>query len=507
MIQSWAEAFQLSDFNFILLLETLLFVCYLLYLIGMTVTLLLDNKPAQSSIAWILTIYLLPFVGLFVYILAGVNWKKRKLVKQRPEEIFNQQLEAVLERQRMFVQHLEHQQPSQSATDSDIRKTVRLLLNSNASIVTQRNRCEIFHHGATLFPALKADLNAAKQFIHMEFFIWKSDSMGEELKAILIAKAQQGVEVRLIFDAIGSFRMSRRYREELKLAGIEFRFFLNSFRPFGLKPIAGIMANYLNHRKIVVIDGQISYLGGMNIGDEYLTGGKRFAYWRDTHLRLEGEITQQLQTVFATDWFNTSHQLLDDQKYFPLIELEPSESLPIQLACSGPDSDWATIKQLLFNMIINANRTVYIQSPYFIPDQGMLTAMETAALSGVAVHLMITGVPDKIIPYLVAETYFEGFLRAGGYIYRYEKGFMHAKTIIVDDIISSVGTCNMDVRAFELDYEVNAVIYNAEVARELKAQFMLDLADCRVILLEDVAHQTFWVRLRNSFLRLFSPLL
>jgi cardiolipin synthase A/B len=479
---------------------------YLIYVVGMTGVLLLDNKPPQSTVAWLLTIYFLPFVGLLLYVFAGVNWKKHKILQQRPEERFQQQLKDVIQQQQQFLRKFNQREENMGrGWNSDIRKSIQLLLNSNSSTLTLNNRYQLFHQGAKFFDSLRQDLQNAQVFIHMEFFIWKSDALGWEFAELLCEKAQSGVEVRLLFDGVGCFgRMSRAYKRKLKNAGVEFLIFLDPLNVF----ISGL-ANYLNHRKIVVIDGQISYIGGMNMAEEYITGGKSFPSWRDTGLRLEGEMTQQLHTVFVTDWFNSSQQWLSDKKYFPAVTLPTHSSppLPMQLACSGPDSNWFSIKQLFFNLIINADREVYIQSPYFIPDDGFATAMETAALSGVSVHLMMTGLPDKRVPYWAAETYFERILRSGGRIYRYKRGFLHCKTICVDESIASVGTCNLDVRSFELDYEVNAVVYDTGFAKAIKTQFYLDLAHCQEITLADIAQYSLWHKLRNALLRILSPLL
>lgn len=480
---------------------------YLLYIVGMTGVILLDNKPPQSTLAWLLTLYFLPFIGLLIYIFAGINWKKHKILQQRPEERFRVQLNDTILQQRQFLSQIEFQeQEKATARNVDIRKSIQLLLNSNHSTLTLHNRYQLFHGGEAFFSALKQDILAAEQFIHMEFFIWKSDRLGWEFADVLCAKAQAGVEVRLLFDGVGCFgRMSHGYKRKLREAGVEFKIFLDPLNVF----ISGL-ANYLNHRKIVIVDGRISYIGGMNMGEEYITGGKKFPTWRDTGLRIEGEMTSQLQTVFATDWFNSSQVWLSEKKYFPPIDaknLGTQLSVPMQLACSGPDSDWFSIKQLFFNLIINADHEVYIQSPYFIPDDGIATAMETAALSGVKVHLMMTGIPDKRIPYWAAETYFERILKAGGRIYRYQRGFLHCKTISVDQSIASVGTCNMDVRSFELDYEVNAVVYDPTFAREIKTQFYQDLEFCQEITLADIEKHSLWHKLRNALLRVLSPLL
>lgn len=490
-------------------LQTALYITTMLYILGMTLIILLDNKPAQSTVAWLLTVYFLPFIGLFVYLFAGIDWKKSKILHQRPEERFREQLKDVVQHQLQFKHELK------TIADFDINKSVQLLFNSNHSLLTLHNTVQLLHHGQSFFDQLKADLRQASDSIHMEFFIWKSDRLGSEIRDILVERARAGVEVRLIFDGVGCFwTMTRAYKRSLRAAGVDFQIFLDP-----LKFFTSGFANYLNHRKLVIIDGQIGFIGGMNMAQEYISGGSYFHYTRDTGFRCTGEIVQQLQTVFATDWFNSCRRWLSDKRYFPEPQLpSPRPRLPMQLACSGPDSDWYSIRHLIFNLIMNAKREVYIQSPYFIPDESVAAALETAALSGIEVHIMMSGPPNKAslwhlgtyserVPGWAAETYFERLLKAGCQIYRYDRGYLHCKTLSVDEVMGSVGTCNIDVRSFELDYEINAMLYDETLAKELKAQFQLDLQHCTHITLAQL-NTTSWIyRLRNSFWRVFSPLL
>lgn len=473
-------------------IQSALLGAFAVYIVGMNLLILFDEKPAQSTMAWLLTVNLLPFLGLPIYLLAGVNWRRFGIVHQRPEEILQRYL------------HGTGPEPLLDAHIPEARKAVRMLHKSNGSRLTVSNRVEFYYDGASLFKDLKADLWAAKDFIHIEFFIWRSDALGEDLAEILKAKAREGVKVRILVDRIGSFgRISYRYRRELKQAGVEFHYFMS------INPATALLSNYLNHRKIVVIDRTISYTGGMNVGMEYIDGGSCFPAWRDTHLRLVGEASSQLQAIFVTDWYNTTRKWLDTEKdYFQDWDTQlDAGDLAVQIACSGPDSDWATIKNLYFNLITNAQDRILIQSPYFIPDEMMLSALTLAALSGVEVHLMMTGLPDKRIPFWAAYTYIETLLQAGGYVYHYNAGFLHSKVMICDDNLASVGSCNLDIRAFELDYEVNAMFYSAEVVRALTAQFEQDLLGCRRLTLEELQQQGKLIHLRNKVLRLLSPLL
>lgn len=456
---------------------------------------LLANKESESSLAWILIIVVLPLLGILLYALFGLDRKKHKIVAYRPEEVYSQSLKKLLGR--------EKQKMTGDKSGVAILKNINLLLNTDQAAVTINNNAQLYYHGSTLFPQLLEDLQGAKTSIHMEYFIWKSDRIGSQIKDILVTKAREGVDVKLIFDGLGSFgRISLKYKRELKKAGIQYSYFkdLNRF-------VARMKINYSNHKKIVVIDGKTAYTGGMNVGDEYIDGGKFFDSWRDTHLRLKGLSVSILQSIFLTDWANCGHELPRNDHLFPLQDDKEEGNLPVQIAISGPDSKWNSIELLLFNMINNASSHLYIQSPYFIPNTAMMRAMESAAMSGISVTFMMAGIPDKKIPWWTAFTNFEPLLKAGVRILHYQAGFLHAKTAIMDDTISTVGTCNMDIRSFRLNYEVNTVFYNEKIARELKEQFLIDEQSCREITLEEIQNMGSPARLRNSFCRLFSPLL
>ena len=428
--------------------------------------------------------------------MGGINWKKYKIVKQRPEITFQKELGTILVRQKVFMGELSSQ------IDNDIAKTMVLSLQSSNSIITLNNTLEIFYSGDCFFNSFKKDLEGASESIHIEYYIFRDDIIGSQIADILKRKALAGLPVRILFDGVGCFnKMSKKFKRDLSKAGIKTKYFLDPANVF-----TGRLLNYCNHRKIAVIDGKIAYTGGMNIGDEYLDGGKKFNTWRDTHIKLQGESVHMLQSVFLSDWYNSGGENINDEGYFPELE-EIEGNLPMQIVVSGPDSDWYSLEKLYFNMIMNSNRIVYVQTPYFIPSTSLQNALETTALSGVEVNLMITGNPDKKIPFWVAQTYFDSLIAAGVNIYLYKKGFLHSKVLIVDDTISTVGSCNMDIRSFHLDYEVNAVIYNKKVTARLIEQFNNDLLFCIKINKEDHKKLNVFKRLRNSIFRIFSPVL
>ncbi len=484
------------------ILPQILYYLNFIVILFFVVFILLSNQESESSLGWILLVMVIPVVGIGLYLLIGVDRKKHKVIARRPEDLFSERLEPVLKDQKSFIMDSD---PGDSETMTDIFKNINLLLTANQAALTMNNQVNLYHDGEKLFDHMLRDLEAAEDSIHMEYYIWRSDDLGGRIKDILVRKASQGVDVKLIFDGLGSFgRISYRYRRELKEAGVQFSYFkdLNRF-------IARLQINYSNHKKIVVIDSRIGYTGGMNIGCEYISGGRRFDSWRDSHVRLRGNSVSILQSIFLTDWFNCGHEILMDDDFFPDIrrDPEPPHEIPVQIAVSGPDSKWNSIELLLFNMITNANHEVCIQSPYFIPDLAMMRAMESAAMSGVKITLMMTGRPDKSIVWWTAFTYMEPLLEAGVEILHYEKGFLHSKVLIMDGVVSTVGTCNMDVRSFRLNYEVNTVLYDEEISRELKDQFTEDRKYCRTITLEEIKGLRLPYRLRNSFCRLFSPLM
>ena len=459
---------------------------------------ILDNRPPEVSISWFLIILFFPVAGLILYALIGLNWKKTKLIRQNPEDLFSHNLENILINQKHFFREMN----LQDEEDNDRNKLMNLLLNANNSIMTLKNSCKTYNSGENFFKALLEDIKNAKSSIHMEFYIWTSDSLGEEIKEILIRKAQEGVEVRLLFDGVGSFgKISFKYRRELKKAGIKFRYFLDLAAPLSLLKI-----NYCNHRKIAVIDGLVAYTGGMNVGLEYITGGNRFESWRDTQIRIKGESVNMVQAVFLVDWYNSGDKLLLDKKYLPEAD-EATPEMAVQIATSGADSKWASIQQMFFTMITNANRDIYIQTPYFIPDQSIMTALETAALSGINVNILMTGIPDKKIPYWAAHTYFEPLLNAGVNIFQYKKGFLHSKIVIVDNSIASIGSCNMDMRGFHINFELNVLIYDQVTAEKMTEDFYNDLKFSETITHEHISKSGILKNFRNSIFRIIAPIM
>jgi cardiolipin synthase len=471
-----------------------------LYALVTGLYLLLENRRPQSTLAWMLAFIVAPGIGVLVYILFGRNRKafskERSLLRQDLEANARPLLEPLLSRQDTEIARLERGSAS--------RKKLMMLVRRNShSALTCRNGVQIQQGGAAFYGSMMADIEAARHSIHLQYFIWAADSFTERLKELLIEKARAGVEVRLLYDPLASWsHLNRAYRRSMREAGIR------------LAPTSPIWRlhtiSYRNHRKITVIDGRIGYTGGMNIGQEHLDGGAGFDSWRDTQVRITGEGAAILQAVFMVDWYNAVRENLFSQAYFPDPGPlpHPGEDVAVQILTSGPDSQWAAIRQLYFFLIVSAQRRVFLQSPYFIPDATLAEALKSAALAGVDVEVMVSARPSgNRLPTWAGNTFMSEVAEAGVRIHLYEKGYLHAKTISVDSEICSIGSANIDIRSFSINYELNAVLYSQALAARLEQDFARDLADCSAFDPAKYRKMGVALHLRDSAARLLSPLL
>jgi cardiolipin synthase len=469
------------------------------YALLMGIYIILENRRPQATLAWMLVLFSFPGVGLLVYVLFGRDRKafakQSKLLRQDLEANAKPLVSPILSRQDAEIARLEGEGAS--------RKKLMMLVRRNPqSALIRRNVVEILQNAETFYPRMIEDMNAAQHSIHLQYFIWGRDDFTEELKQILSAKAKAGVEVRLLYDPLGSqAHVNRAYVKDMEAAGIRMA---PTSPPWRLHTIS-----YRNHRKITVIDGRVGYTGGMNIGKEHIDGGKGFDSWRDTQVRIVGEGAAVLQGVFMIDWYNAVRENLFSPVYFPTVATQPAEGdVPVQILTSGPDSQWAGIRQLYFFMILTAQRHVFLQSPYFILDASIAEALKSAALSGVDVRVMLTARPSgNPLPGFAGNTFILDVIRAGVRVFLYEKGYLHAKTISIDSEICSIGSANIDIRSFSINYEINAVLYSRRLASELEKTFERDLAYCSEFDPGEYRKCNAAFRLRDSVARLFSPLL
>uniref|UniRef100_UPI00403E45BE cardiolipin synthase n=1 Tax=Solibacillus sp. FSL W8-0372 TaxID=2921713 RepID=UPI00403E45BE len=458
----------------------------------------LERKKPSSTWAWLLVLFFLPFVGFFLYLLLGRQLRKKHLFRWDGrkdigiEQLINYQIEAIenneLELRTENIKNYSH--------------LIYMNLKTNNAVLTQDNDVKIFDDGSDKFEALISDINHAKNHIHIQYYIFKLDNLGQRIINALIKKAKQGVKVRVLFDEMGSRGIRKRHFKELIEAGGEVEVFFPS-----ILPLINPRLNFRNHRKIAVIDGRIGYIGGFNVGDEYLSLSDRFGYWRDTHLRIEGSAVHPLQTRFILDWNQASakNDIIYAERYFPIIPQKGTAAL--QIISSGPDTEWEVIKNNYLHLISNAKKYVYIQSPYFIPDESFFDAIRIATLTGIDVRIMIPNKPDHMFVYWATYSYVGPLVEAGAKVYHYEKGFIHAKMIVVDDEIASVGTANIDVRSFSLNFEVNALIYDRLLAHRLAEIFERDIMDCSELTLELYKNRSNYTKFRESMSRLLSPIL
>ncbi len=449
-----------------------------------------ENRNPVKSLAWVTVLFLLPIVGIILYIFFGRSIKNKRMISRR-----NRRKLRKYERSPNVDKH------SLGLTEESIQM-INLGGTLAASPYYPDNSVEIFTDGASKFAALKRDLQHARHSINLQYYIFEDDAIGREICDILVERHNAGVEVRVIYDHVGSFNVKSSFFKKMKSAGIHAYPFLKvSFPQFGTR------INWRNHRKICIIDGSIGYIGGMNIADRYIDGGKKFASWRDTHLRLTGPVVRALRYSFAIDWNFMGQPLLEndsDHIYRPDVN---APRAGIQLLTSGPTSQWSNIAFMFHKAIAGAKKRVYIQTPYFLPTEGLLKALQVAALAHVDVRVMIPRRSDLLMLTYASYSYIAESLKAGIKIYVYDAGMLHAKTMIIDDEFASVGSTNFDFRSFECNFESNVFIYSREVNEQLSEIFRQDLEQSARITPFEWRERPYSQKTIESIVRLLSPIL
>lgn len=474
-----------------------IFIVYALMIIATVYTVLHERRDPIRAVSWIAVIVLVPIGGLIVFLFFGQNYRKQKIFNRKELKELSL-IEEFSKSQFIEVNSMLDQEIIEN------RHIIKLLLNNSKSLLTLGNQVEILLNGSATFDSIKSALKSAKRSIHLEYYIIEDDTIGNEISRILCKKAQEGVEVRVIYDDVGSWDLSREYISKLRKAGVKIHCFMPVVFPWFTSKI-----NYRNHRKIIVVDSKIGFTGGLNIADRYIHGTKRGG-WRDTHLRITGRAVNMLQITFVTDWWFATKELLSDRnKYFPQYDSQDNirDGVAMQIAISGPDSDYATIMQAYFAAITNAKHHIYISTPYFLPNEPILTALKVAALGGIDVRIMLPARSDSKMVHWASRSYFTELLEAKVKIYLYNAGFNHSKIMTIDESFCSVGTANMDVRSFEDNFEVTAMIYDKEITSTLESQFIDDLRNCTRLNLHRWSARKHQDNFKESVARLFSPLL
>lgn len=473
-----------------LLGEAAYVVFYILYftlVFGTALVIILDNRNPVKTIAWILVLFFLPMVGLIFYFFFGRSTRKERLIsrkgysrlRKRPMEEFQAQLSLPLSRDQHVLMGF-------------FRRTCNAL-------TFEGNALEIYTDGRSMLLSLIREIAKARHHIHLEFYIFENDATGRLLRDVLIDKAREGVRIRVLYDDVGCWKVDRSFYEQMLFEEIDAQSFLKvRFPQFTSK------VNYRNHRKIVVIDGRVGFIGGMNIADRYVKG-LPWGNWRDTHVKISGKAVYGLQTAFLTDWYVVDRTLLTGLTYYPKMQ-EMGKSV-IQIVTSDPVGEWREMMQGIMMAISSARKYFYVQTPYLLPTEQILTALQTAALAGVDVRIMLPERGDAWLTHKGSFSYLELLMKAGVRIYLYRKGFLHSKLMVSDDQWSTVGSTNMDFRSFEHNFEANAFFYDKETALALKRIFLDDQKDCMLLPPKVWEARSWSSRFTESVIRLLAPLL
>jgi cardiolipin synthase len=448
-----------------------------------------------------MVVFLVPFAGSLLYLLIGFEARKHKTFIEKArrdgeniKEIMNSGLSGLKYREEQ--DEIFKKRNVVGGDYSHMDDLLYLIYNSGGAL-TFNNDVEYYFEGRDKFFRLFEDILNAKNFIHLEYYIFKNDRLGKRMVEALAAKAAEGVEVCLLIDVMGTSLVPRSFYREIVDAGGKLAVFA---------PPMFIRMNYRNHRKIAMIDGQIGYIGGLNIGDEYLGLKKRFGHWRDAHMRICGDAVNELEQRFILDWnYVSTYKIIAEDSYLP--RRPRRAGVPIQVISSGPDTKWHSIYHAIIKMMTEADTSIYIQTPYFSPDDALLETLKIAALSGIDVRIIIPKHPDHLFVYWASASYLSELVPCGVKCYEYENGFLHSKLIIVDGIAASIGTANMDIRSFKLNFEVNAFIFDKDSVKPISDQFLTDLKDCCELTPEIIKNLKISGKIKEAFARLISPLL
>ena len=457
-----------------------------------------QRREPQSVWTWLLLLYFIPILGFIFYLFLGTDMHKKRMFRIKEIE---DHLNEAIRRQEYRLQKKEL--GNRSPEIEEYSDLVMYNLGTSGAMLTDDNDIDIFTDGKEKFRVLTEDMQRAEKYIHIQYYIIKNDVLFQSIKDVLVKKAAEGVEVRILYDGMGGRFVKKSCWQELNRQGIR----TSEFFPALLRRLH-LRINYRNHRKIVVIDGKIGYVGGFNIGKEYIGLEDRFGYWRDTHLRITGSAVASLELRFALDWnYSSKENLFMTDKYAVQENTESRQRCEVQIVSSGPDSRYRNVRDNYLRMIGKAKKSIYIQTPYFIPDEAILSALMIAVRSGIEVNVMIPCKPDHPFVYWATYSYIGDLVMEGAKCYIYNNGFLHAKGMVVDDKVLCYGTANMDIRSFALNFEVNAVIYNEGMARRMREIFEEDLKVSKQITRNLYMSRSLLIRFKEQVCRLLSPLL
>ncbi|MFC9707031.1 cardiolipin synthase [Paenibacillus sp. NPDC056933] len=476
-----------------------LVIILLIFIFQAATILLLEFRNPAKAVAWLFILICVPLIGFVVYYFVAQDYSKRKKVRKGGSRIFREIRETIWE-QAHIIENASQMPDSRYIHQ---HRLFNLLSHLSESPITGCNKSKVLTNGEEAFAAMLKAMEQAEHHLHVEFYIFRDDVISTKFQEVMIRKAKEGVNVRFICDGLGSHKMSGSFIRKLQDAGVEFHYFLPPL-------IATIdrRVNYRNHRKIVVVDGKIGFVGGMNVGDDYLGQYPDVGFWRDTHVQIEGDAVYFLQNTFLNDWKLASGEQITEPQLTALFPPHIcSGKERIQVLASGPDQEWDAIQEMCFGAVSVASERIYITTPYFIPDPALYEAIKTAAVSGVDIKIIIPYQSDSRLVHLASLSYVEELLRAGVKFYQYRKGFVHAKVLIVDDLLATVGTANMDMRSFFCNFELTAVLFEASSMERLTEDFERDLDDCSQINVKVFQERSRWQKGAEMLSRMLSPLL
>lgn len=469
----------------------LLIIAYVVSILSAISLIFIERKEPNTTWAWLLILFVLPGVGFIIYLIFGQNLSRQKIFREKK----------VVDEKKSKVLMEKFKEEKEKGASSEFMELVRMNYTHSGALYTEGNSLTTFIDGEKKFEALINDIRDAKEFIHIEYYIFRMDNLGKTLIDELSKKVKDGVEVRFVVDAMGSKSIRNKDIKYIRSLGIKFHIFFP-----GILPLINIRLNFRNHRKIVVIDGEVGYVGGFNVGDEYVNKGDQFDYWRDTHIRIKGKAVNELNKRFILDWdYASEGELKNYDKYFKLQE--DSGNIGIQIVSSGPDHKEEYIKNAYMKIINNAKKSVYIQTPYLVPDEPMKEALKIAALSGIDVRIMVPDKPDHFFMKWILSANMGDLMEWGVKFYTYQKGFIHSKTIVSDGKVCSIGTANLDIRSFQLNFEINAIIYDDKFSKEQEDIFIKDIEDCRLVTMEEYENRSRALKIEEALIRLVAPIL
>ncbi|VFB16093.1 Cardiolipin synthase [Urinicoccus massiliensis] len=469
---------------------------FILNLALSAVIIFLERKNPTSTLLWVMTVNFFPVFGFILYLLLGQDMSRRKMFAEKQSVDTNLRRQAKRQLRKIKWGSMTYH----NTRIGDYEDMLQMFIRGEREMLTRDNAVEIFTNGPDKFNQLIKDIQEAKEFICFQYYIFKSDGLGRRLQDLLIQKAEEGVRVLMLIDGMGGRNFTLKDRRRLRAHGIKIAVFFP-----GILPRLNTHMNYRNHRKIVVIDHEIGYVGGFNVGDEYINKNPSFGYWRDTHLRLVGPAVRDLQWRFFLDYRFAGNE--DDFIGFTKLSYPVKGDKELVIVSSGPDSHADSIRNGYDRMITRAKQDIYIQTPYFIPDEGLFNSLKIALMAGKNVHIMIPQKRDHPFVHWASRSFIGDLLPLGADVYLYQDGFIHSKVVLMDDFISSVGTANFDIRSFVLNFEVNAFIFDEDINGKLVKKFWMDVSHSKHLTWEDYQKRSNWTKFREDLSRLLSPIL